>query len=107
MRKVAENEAVLDGAGLALIGVADDVADGVGLLSNEVPLHRSRKARAAHAFQFRFFQRGQQAIPILAGDEAAEHAIFFAIAVGIGSARDASFVRVLEVMMIAAHRLAR
>src|SRR5258708_15947662 len=102
MRKVAEDKAVFDGAGLALIGVADDVADGIGLFADQVPLHRSGKARAAHAFQFRFFERGQQTIPILAGDEAAEHAIFFVIALGIRSASTTLFPPVLTICLIPA-----
>ena len=105
VRKVAENETILDGARLALIGVADDVADGVGLLADQIPLHRGGKSRAAHALQLRFFQRGQQTIPILAGDEAAQNAVLFAVAIGIGSASNASFLRMFEVMMIVAHRL--
>ena len=49
MREVGEDEAVLDGAGLAFVGVADDVFHGIGLLANQVPLHAGGKARAAHA----------------------------------------------------------
>jgi len=106
MRKVAENEAVLDGARFTFIRVADDVAYGVGLFANEIPLHRGWESGATHALQFGIFQRGEQAVPILAGDETAQHSIFFAVAIGIGSASYAILVRMLDVRMIPADRAA-
>jgi len=36
MGQIGHDKAVLDGAGLAFVGVADDVFDGIGLLADKV-----------------------------------------------------------------------
>ena len=95
MCKMRHDEAVLDGSGLAFIGVADDIFFGDRLLSNEVPLHRSWEARSTHAAQFGLFQFRENAIPVLAGDELTKNAIFFSSGIGIGSAPDALGLRMV------------
>src|SRR6266478_3797076 len=53
MRQIRHDEAVFDRAGLAFIGVADDVFHRVALFADEIPLHAGRKSGAAHTAKFR------------------------------------------------------
>src|ERR1700681_352986 len=64
MWEVREDEAIFYCAGLALVCIADDVLYGVRLLAHQVPFQAGRKARAAHAAEFRFLERGDDTIPI-------------------------------------------
>jgi hypothetical protein len=52
---VAHDVAVLEGAGLAFIGVAHQVFIALILLGHETPLQSGRKSGAATAAQGRFF----------------------------------------------------
>src|SRR5256884_4588051 len=88
MRQIGHDEAVLDGAGLAFIGVADNVFHGIGLLANEIPFHAGGKSRAAHAFQFGGFELGEDRLPALRLSELADDAVLFTLAIGIGFASD-------------------
>jgi len=47
MGEMGENEAVLDGAGFAFVGVANDVFGSIGLPPDEVPFHPRGKTGAA------------------------------------------------------------
>ena len=51
VRVVAQDVAVVAGAGLALVGIADDVFLARRVARHEAPLHAGRKARAAAAAQ--------------------------------------------------------
>jgi hypothetical protein len=51
-----QDEAVLNGAGFAFIGVADDVFFVAGRVADQFPLQAGGKARAAEAGQPGFFQ---------------------------------------------------
>src|SRR5260370_31608624 len=50
VRQVGHDEAVLDGAGLAFVGVANDISHRIGLFADKIPLHAGGKSGAAHAF---------------------------------------------------------
>ena len=94
MRVVAQNVAVFAGAGLALVGVDDEVmravADG---LRHEGPLHAGREAGAAAATQaggFHFVNNGiaaagddrRRAVPIAARTGAGQTGIMQAVEIG-------------------------
>src|SRR2546423_13961364 len=89
MRQIGHDEAVLDGAGLAFIGVADNVFHGIGLFANEIPFHAGGKSRAAHAFQFGGFELGEDRLPGLRLSELADDAVLLTLAIWIGFASDA------------------
>ena len=59
-----EDEAILDRAGLALVGVADDVLFGAGLLAHDFPFRFGGKSRAAQASKARSFQQLEGGIPV-------------------------------------------
>src|SRR5438105_15075346 len=64
MRQLGEDEAIFDGAGLALIGIADDVFFRSCGLADGIPLQMRREAGATHAAQASFFEVGQEGIEI-------------------------------------------
>src|SRR5260370_3926316 len=107
VRQVGHDKAVLDGAGLAFVGVADDVFDGIGLLADKVPLHAGRKSGTAHAFKFGGFELCEDVVPSTRLHEFANDAVLFAIAIGIGFARDARLLGMRLVNLLAAHGAAR
>src|SRR6266851_3434957 len=102
MRQIGHDEAVLDGAGLAFIGVANNVFHGIGLLADEIPLHAGGKSGAAHAFQFGGFELREYVVPGLGLNEFANDAILFAFAIGIGFAGDACLLAMRLVNIVAA-----
>jgi hypothetical protein len=104
--QVAENEAILDRAGLALVGIANDVLHWLNLLTNEIPLYRSWKSRATHAAQFRFFQSGEHTVPIACGNEVPQYGIFFAASIRIGRTGYTCLVDLRSVECFAANRSA-
>ena len=103
MRQVGHDEAVLDGARLTFIGVADNVFHGIGLLANKIPLHTGRKSRAAHAFQFGGFELCQDVVPGLGGNEFAHDAVLFVLAIGICFAGNARLLGMRLVNVVAAN----
>src|SRR6185312_17525060 len=76
VRLLGEDLAILEGAGLGLVGVADRVP-GLGLLRRDgLPLHAGRKAGAAHAAQAGVLQRRDDLLGAqLTVQGAAEHAV--------------------------------
>jgi len=77
MWNVREDEAIFYCAGLALVGIADNIFHRVELLKHQVPFQAGRKARAAHAAEFRFFERGDDAIPIQGLHQGSRYGVFF------------------------------
>src|SRR6185312_4992741 len=64
VRKVGHDEAVFDGAGFALVRIADDeffIAIGV---ADRLPLHAGGESRTAHAAQSAFAQHADSFIPL-------------------------------------------
>src|SRR4029077_12436516 len=107
MRKIGHDEAVLDGAGLAFVCIADNISDGIGMLAYEVPLHAGGESRAAHAFQFGGLELRENVVPGFGWNELANNAVLFAVAVGIGLAGDARLLRMRLVNVFAANGAAR
>ncbi len=103
MRQIGHDKAVLDGAGLAFISVADNIFDGIGLFAHEIPLHAGGKSGPAHAFQFGRFKLGEDVIPCFGLNELAHDAILFAVSVGIGFAGDALLFGMRLVNVVAAN----
>src|SRR6267378_3041835 len=103
MRQVSHDEAVFDGAGLAFVGVADDVLHGIGLFAHQVPLHAGGKSGAAHAFQFGGFELCEDVIPGLGLNELAYHAVLFSLAIRIGFAGDSCLLGMWLVDVVAAN----
>src|SRR5260370_4759982 len=93
MRQVSHDEAVLDGAGLAFIGVADNIFHGIRLLADEIPFHAGGKSGAAHAFQLGGFELREYVVPGLGLNELANNAVLFAFAIGIGFPIDPCLLR--------------
>src|SRR6266850_436453 len=93
MRQMCHDEAVFDRAGLAFIGVADDILDGAAFLADEIPLHARGKSGAAHAAEFRSFELSEDIVEGPGLNELARDAIFFGIAVRIGFAFQARCLR--------------
>src|SRR6267142_1576027 len=89
MRKMRHDEAVFDRAGLAFIGVADDVFHRVALFADEIPLHAGRKSGAAHTAKFRSLELSDDIVEGAGLHETANDAVFFGISVRIGLAFDA------------------
>ena len=58
------DEAVLDGARFALVGIADDVLGVAWGVANDLPLDAGGKARTSHAAQAAGFQGGDGAAPV-------------------------------------------
>src|SRR5258708_22082021 len=106
MRQIGYDKAVLDGAGLAFVGVADDVFDRIGLLADKVPLHAGRKSGTSHAFQFGGFELCEDVVPSTRLNEFAHDAVLLAIAIGIGFARDARLLGMRLVNLLSAPRAA-
>jgi len=106
MREMAEDETVLDGAGLALVGVADDVFHRIGLLADEIPLHPSGESGAAHAAELGFFENGENGVEIASGDQLAESAVFFVVGIRIGVATNAGGLRMIGMQRFATSRTA-
>ncbi len=102
MRQVSHDEAVLDGAGLAFIGVADNIFHGIRLLADEIPFHAGGKSGAAHAFQLGGFELREYVVPGLGLNELANDAVLFAFAIGIGFAIDACLLGTRLVNIVAA-----
>ena len=86
MRKMRHDEAVFDSAGLALIGIADDIFDRIGFLADEIPLHARGKTCATHAPQFRGFELSEDVVKGARLNELSDNAIFFRVRVRIGFA---------------------
>ncbi len=103
IRQIGHDEAVLDGAGLAFISVADNIFDGIGLFAHEIPLHAGGKSGPAHAFQFGRFKLREDVIPCFGLNELADDAILFAVSVGIGFAGDALLFGMRLVNIVAAN----
>src|SRR6266850_1227854 len=93
MRQMRHDEAVFDRAGLAFIGVADDILDGVAFLADEIPLHARGESGAAHAAKFRSFKLSEDIVEGAGLHELANDAVFFVIAVRIGFAFHARRLR--------------
>jgi len=89
MRQMRHDEAVFDRAGLAFIGVADDVFHGVALFADEIPLHAGGKSSSAHAAKFRSLELSEDVVEGSGLHELANDAVFFGIAVRVGFAFDA------------------
>src|SRR5216683_514801 len=106
MRQIGHDEAVLDGAGLAFVRVADNVFDRIGLFADEIPLHAGGKSGAAHAFQFGSLKLCEHVVPRERLNEFAHDAVFFAVAIRIGFAHDACLFGMRLVHIIAAYRAA-
>ena len=102
VRKVIEDEAILDGARLAFVGIADDVFCGVGLLADEVPLHPGGETGATHATKFSLFQGVEDGIEITISDEFAKRAVLFSFGVRIGSAGHAHSLGMRGMQLFAA-----
>src|SRR5437016_348912 len=102
MRQVSHDEAVLDRAGLAFIGVADNVFHGIGLFANKIPLHAGGKSGPAHAFQFRGFELCEDIVPGLGWDELADDIVPFILAIWVGLAGYAGRLGVRLVNLFAA-----
>ena len=85
VRQVVENEAVLDGARLALVRVAHDVLRRAGGGANDVPLHASREARAAEAPEVARLERLEQAVDVAALDECAQGTVAPLASIRIGA----------------------
>src|SRR2546426_725115 len=71
MRHVIEDEAVLDGPRLALVGIAHDVLRRPGRPPHDLPLHPRREAGAAEATEVAGLERPQQLAHVPARDERA------------------------------------
>ena len=88
---LVQDEAILDRAGFALVGVADDVFFGARLLANQLPFGFGGKPGAAEASQSRGFQLLERGIPVARLHEAADDGVTLARrGVWIGRARDAA-----------------
>ncbi len=74
VRQVAQDLPILEGSGLALVGVADDEAGRRRLAGHERPLAAGRKAGAAHAPQPRLLEQRRER-PALAGERRAKCAV--------------------------------
>src|SRR6266850_1267456 len=93
MRQMRHDEAVFDRAGLAFIGVADNVFHRVALFADELPLHAGRKSGSAHTAKFRSLELRDGIVEGAGLHETANDAVFFGISVGIGLAFDARNLR--------------
>src|SRR6266852_2096073 len=93
MRQMRHDEAVFDRAGLAFIGVADDVFHRVALFADELPLHAGRKSGSAHTAKFRSLELRDDIVEGAGLHELANDAVFFCIAVRVGFAFDARNLR--------------
>jgi len=102
MREMTEDETVFDGAGLAFVGIADDVFDWAGLFADEIPLHPGGKAGAAHAAKLGIFECGEDGVEIGGGDEFAEGAVFFVVGIRVGAAADARSLRMIGTQLFTA-----
>src|SRR5262249_17237905 len=102
MRQIRHDKAILDGAGFALIRVADDVLDGIGLLAHQVPFHAGGETGASHAAQFSSFELGENDVPGARRCQLTQNAVLFAIAVRISFACGASLLRVRLAELFAA-----
>ena len=84
VRDVFHDEAILDGAGFALIGVADNVFLFARSIAHDLPLAAGRETGAAHAAQPAGFQGGDDAAPIRVLDKLPDHRILGIAAIRIG-----------------------
>ena len=75
VRRAAQQFAVLEGARLALVGVADDILDVASLGPDGRPFAEGREAGASHAAQVRGLDRFQDGVAVARLDEAAHHVI--------------------------------
>ena len=81
-----EDAAVLDGARLALVGVADDVLLVAGRVADGLPLDGGREAGAAHAAELRGLEGRERARHVAGLDEFAERGVArLAGPVGVGA----------------------
>ena len=107
MREMGEDEAIFNGAGFALVGVADDVFVRIGLLADKVPLHPGGKTGAAHAAELCFLESGEDRVEIARGDQFAQDAVFLVVGVGVGAAADARGLGMIGMGLLAAGGTAR
>ena len=91
---MSHDKAVFDRAGLAFVGIANDIFHGIGLLSHQIPLHARGKTGATHAAKFGSFKLCQDFVTVARLNQLAHHSIFFAVAVRVCFARNASVLRV-------------
>ncbi len=89
--RLREDEAILDRAGLAFVGVADDVFFRARLLADQLPFRFGGKSRAAQAAKARGFQQREGGIPIARLHQAPDDGVTLARrGVWIGGAGDAA-----------------
>jgi hypothetical protein len=103
MGYMGHDVAVFDGARFAFIGVADDVLLRVTLVFDDLPFEAGGRACAAHADKVGGFELVNHAVPIPGLYEGADHAVFFAAVVGIGSALDTRHLGMRRADRFAAH----
>ncbi len=84
---VLHDEAVLDGAGFALVGIADNVFLLSGCVVHNLPLAARGKAGPAHATQAAGFQRGHNAGPVAGFHKFPHDRIIRRALIGIGNHR--------------------
>src|SRR6266850_2293640 len=89
MRQIGHNETVFNRAGLAFIGVANDVFHRVTFFADEFPLHAGGKSGPAHTAKFRSLELSEDLVEGPGLNEIANDAVFFGIAVRVGFAFDA------------------
>ena len=83
MRHVIEDEAILDGARLALVGVAHDVLRRAYGRANDLPLRARRESGAAEATKVAGPERPQQAGHVPRLDERADGLVPPSVGVGV------------------------
>src|SRR5690348_13218244 len=84
MGNVLHDEAILDGARLALIGVADHILFIVDTVANYLPFVPCRKSSASHAAQTTRLELRDDSGEVAGLNQAVEDAIFRSANVGIG-----------------------
>ena len=70
-----EQRAVHEGAGVAFVGVADDVLQGARRLARELPLRAGREARAATAAQTRLGDRRDDGLGVVLGEHPSQRPV--------------------------------
>ena len=98
VRDVLHDEAVFDGAGFALVGVADDVFLFARSIAHDLPFAAGRETGAAHTAKATGFQRGDDADPIRVLDKLPHHGILGITTIWIGGNRHSMWCAVLVVL---------
>src|SRR4030095_8917806 len=83
VRHLLEEEAILERAGLALVGVADDVLRVARRVAHDLPLDAGGEAGAAHAPQLAGLEAGDERVGVATGGQRAGGAVPLAGPVGI------------------------